>query len=214
MAIRSHLRWLAGTGLSGLVVFAAVAFMALMEIEVNGPIYRKISLSQDLVSDYIPPSESLLQVALICNMMTDTSDPAELQRYIDRLRTAQHDFEARHVDYMHRVPEGPLKDMMRGTAYQTAEEYLQIAQQSFIPLVLKGDHDEARKVALERMKPVYEKHATAVDQIVEVANREARDGEALAARNVRLYTGIMVAVGLGVLLAGGIVFIYNRTRHF
>jgi signal transduction histidine kinase len=204
LAIRSHLLWLAATGLVGLVVFAAVAFMALMEIEVNGPIYRKISLSQDLVSDYVPPSESLLQAALICNVMTDTSDPAELRRYIDRLQVAQHDLEARHIDYMRRVPEGPLKDMMRGTAYQTAEEYFQIAQQSLIPLVLKGDHAAAQKVVVERMKPVYEKHATAVEQIVDTANREARDGEALAARNVRLYTGVMAAVGLGILLAGGL----------
>jgi tetrahydromethanopterin S-methyltransferase subunit F len=114
---------------------------------------------------------------------------------------------------MHRVPEGPLKDMMRGTAYKTAEEYFQIAQQSFIPLLLKGDHAEARKVAIERMKPVYEEHATAVDQIVDVANREARDGEALAARNVRLYTGVMVAVGLGVLLVGGL-FSFSIARAF
>ena len=178
--------------------------MALMEIEVNGPIYRNISLSQDLVSDYVPPSESLLQVALICNMMTDTSDPSEIRRYIDRLRAAQHEFESRHVDYMHRVPEGDLKDMMRGTAYQTAEEYFQIAEQSFIPLILKGDHAEAQKVALKRMKPVYEKHAIAVEQIVAVATQEARDGETLAARNVRRYTVVMVAVGLGVLLAGGL----------
>ena len=204
MAIRSHLRWLAGTGLAGLVVFAAVAFTALMQIAVNGPIYRKISLSQDLVSDYVPPSESLLQAALICNMIIDTSDPSEQRRYIDRLRAAQHDFESRHIAYMYRVPEGRLKDMMRGTAYQTAEEYFQIAQQSFIPLVLKGDHAEAQKVALERMKPIYEKHATAVEQIVAVATQEARDGEALAARNVRQYTVVMVAVGLGVLLAGGL----------
>lgn len=178
--------------------------MALMQIEVNGPIYRKISLSQDLISDYVPPSESLLQAALICNMMTETSDPDVLRHYIDQLRTAQHDFESRHVDYMRRVPEGPLKDMMRGTAYQTAEEYFRIAQQSFIPMVLKGDHAEAQTVAVERMKPIYEKHATAVEQIVEVAKREARKGEALAARNVRLYTGVMLAVGLGVLLAGGL----------
>ena len=182
-----------------------------MQIEVNGPIYRKISLSQDLVSDYVPPSESLLQSALICNMMTSTSDPAELRRYIERLRTAQHDFEARHNDYMRRVPEGPLKDMMRGTAYRTAEQYFQVAQQSFIPLVLKGDRAEAQKVAVEHMQPVYEKHATAVEQIVGVANREARDGEALAARNVRLYTGVMVAVGLGVLLAGGL-FSFTMAR--
>jgi signal transduction histidine kinase len=203
LAIRSHLRWLVGTGLSGLVIFAAVAFTALMEIEVNGPIYRRISLSQDLVSDYVPPSESLLQVAVICSMMTDTSDPAELQRYIDRFRTAQHQFEAQHIEYMHRVPEGPLKDLMRGTAYQAAEEYFQIAQQSFIPLVVTGDLIEARNVALTRMRPVYEKHAVAVEQIVAIATQEARDGEALAARNVRLYTGVLVAVGVGVLLAGG-----------
>lgn len=205
LAIRSHLRWLAGTGLAGLVIFAAVAFMALMQIEVNGPIYRRISLGQDLVSDYVPPSESLLQAALICNMMTEASDPADLQRYIDRFRTAQQQFEAQHAKYMQRVPEGQLKDMMRGTAYQTAEEYFQIAQQDFIPLVLAGDRTEARKVAFARMRPVYEKHATAVDQIVAVATKEARDGEAQAARSVRLYTGVLIAVGVGVLSAGGLL---------
>ena len=44
--IHSNLRWLSATGLCGLVIFAAVAFAALLQIEVNGPIYQRISLAK------------------------------------------------------------------------------------------------------------------------------------------------------------------------
>jgi hypothetical protein len=205
MKIRSNLRWFTATGLCGLAIFAAVAFMVLLRIEVNGPVYQRISLSTDLVSDYVPPSESLLQVALICSMMNETSDPAELQRYLGLFRAAEKDLEQQHAVYMRRVPEGKLKDMMRGTAYETAEQYFQIAQQEFIPLAMQGDHEKAQKVLVSTMKPLYERHAAAVDQIVEVANEEARSGEALAAKIVHFYTEVMVAVGLLILIAGGVL---------
>ncbi len=203
MKIDSNLRWLSATGLCGLVIFAAVAFVALLQIEVNGPIYQRISLSNDLISDYVPPSESLLQVALICSMMGEPSDPAELQRYQNEFDAARENFEAKHADYMRRVPEGKLKDLMRGTAYQSAEQYFQIARQTYIPLILQGNHEDAQSVLLSRLKPLYDSHAAAVDEIVGVAGQQARDGEALAARNVRLYTGIMAAFGALILLVGG-----------
>ena len=203
LKIHSNLRWLSATGLCGLVVFAAVAFAALLEIEVNGPIYQRISLSKDLIAAYVPPSESLLQAALICGMMREASDPAELQRYENQFEAARKDFETQHADYIQRVPDGKLKDLMRGTAYQSAEQYFQIARQAYIPLILRGDHEEAQKVLLSRLKPLYDKHAAAVEEIVGVASEQALDGEALAARNVRLYTGIMAAFGVLILLVGG-----------
>jgi signal transduction histidine kinase len=201
--IHSNLRWLSATGLCGLVLFAAVAFAALLQIEVNGPIYQRISLSKDLISVYVPPSESLLQAALICGMMGEASDPAELQRYENQFDAAREDFETQHADYMRRVPEGKLKALMSGTAYQSAEQYFQIARQTYIPLIMRGDHEEAQKVLLSRLKPLYDRHAAAVDEIVGVASQQAFDGEALAARNVRFYTGIMAAVGALILLIGG-----------
>ena len=207
MPIRSHLRLLVAARLSGLLIFAAVAFMALIQIEVNGPIYQRISLSQNVVSDYVPPSESLLQAALICNMMENATDQAQLRRYVDQFQEAQHAFETQFANYGRRMPEGKLKDLMRGTAYTSAEQYLQIAQDSFIPLVLMGDHQGAQQVLISRMKPLYEQHAAAVDEIVEVASHEARDGEILAAREVRRYTVMMVAVGLAVLFIGGFLSI-------
>ena len=55
------------------------------------------------------------------------------------------------------------------------------------------------------MKPIYEKHTSAVDQIVEVGNQEAQSGEALAAKTVRFYTEVMAGVGLLIVLAGGML---------
>jgi signal transduction histidine kinase len=207
MKIGSNLRWLSATGLCGLVIFAAVAFAALLQIEVNGPIYQRISLNKDLISDYVPPSESILQAALICSMMAETSDLTEIQRYINQFDTARKSFETTFADYMRRVPEGKLKEMMRGTAHESAEQYFQTAQGTYIPLVVRGDRERAKEILQSRMKPLYDKHAAAVDQIVEVATRQAFDGEALAARNVRFYTGVMAGVGVLILISGGLLSI-------
>jgi signal transduction histidine kinase len=186
-------------------MFAAVSFLALTQIAVNGPIYQRISLSASLVSDYVPPSESLLPAALICNTMGESSDMAELRRYIDQLHTARKQFDGKYEEYMHRVPEGKLKDMMNGTAYLAAEQYFQVAEQDYVPLLLKGDREDAKNVLLSRMRPMYETHAAAVDRIVAVATQEARDGEVLAASKVRLYTSVMAGVGIVILLAGGLL---------
>jgi signal transduction histidine kinase len=204
LRIRSNLLWLTATGFWGLAVFAAVAFMVLSRIEVNGPVYQQISLSTDLVRDYVPPPESLLQAALVCSQISETSDPAERQRYLSLFRASEKDFEQKHADYMRRVPEGKLKEMMRGTAYETAEQYFQIAEREFIPLAMQGDREKAEQVLVSTMNPLYVKHAAAVDQIVETTNEEARSGEALAAKIVHFYTEVMVAVGLLILIAGGV----------
>jgi len=202
MTIRSNLRWLTAIGFGGLILFALMAFTTLRRIEVNGPLYEQITLSRDVVANYVPPSESLLQAALICNMMDDTSDPALLRSYRDMFQAARESFERQHAIYVRIMPEGPLKDMMMRTAYVTAEQYLQLAQQEYIPRILRNDHEEARAILLTGMNPLYARHVVAVDQIVELANQEARDGEVLAARKVRWYTGVMVGGGLAILIAG------------
>src|SRR5437588_9175285 len=127
MTIRSQLRWLALIGIFGLLVFAFVAFTALFQIEVNGPLYRTISLSSDLIADYVPPSESLLQPALICAKLATAPDPELRRRYAEQLNGFEREFNLQHAEYMRRVREGSLKTMMRGQAYETAQEYFQLS---------------------------------------------------------------------------------------
>jgi signal transduction histidine kinase len=203
VTIRRNLGWLTVTGLAGGGIFAAVAFAALFRIEINGPIYQRIALSKDIVSDYVPPSESLLPEALICVQMNLANDPAQREKYRSDFAAAREDLEKTYADYMRRMPEGPLKERMRGVAHQTAEEYFRIVDEAFIPLVEAGDHAGARDVFITRMKPLYERHAQAVQDIVTIAQNEARDGESLATRLVRYNTVLMIAVGLLALLACG-----------
>ncbi len=62
---------------------------------------------------------------------------------------------------MSRIPEGELKDMMRGEAHETALEYFELADQ-LAALVIANRVDEARALLTSKMNPLYDRHAAAV----------------------------------------------------
>src|SRR5215813_11164731 len=90
---RSSLRWLIATGFAGLLTLASVAYIALHQIKINGPIYQRISLSEDVVTDYVPPAESLLQAAVICSMISNESNASDLSQHIEMLAVTRVQFE-------------------------------------------------------------------------------------------------------------------------
>jgi len=192
--IRRQLSWLALIGTCGLLIFVAVSFTTLSQIEVNGPLYRNIRLSNRLIADYVPPSESLLEPALICTKIVEAPNETALRLYEANLRDFQRDYDVRYAHYLARVPEGPLKAMIRGEAHQTALEYFQYADQ-LIGLVDQNRSADARNLLLSTMNPLYDRHAAAVDQIVKRANQEATDTEALAAHKVHIFTIAMIVIG-------------------
>jgi signal transduction histidine kinase len=205
MQIRDQLRLLTVTGVLGLVTFAAVGFALLSRIEINGPVYDQIALSKAVVADYVPPSESLMGIALICTLMNETNEPAQVKRYQADFLAARLALERTYADYMNRVPQGTLRQLMSGEAHATAEEYLQIAERDFIPAVASGDHATASAVLNTTMRAIFERHVAAVGHIVDVANAEARNGEILANRVVRTNTQLIAAFGLVVLLATAVL---------
>ncbi len=87
--IRHQLRWLVFVGVCGLLIFAGVASTALLQIRVNSPLYKSISLSNNLIADYVPPSESLLEPALICTKLVDAPDQESRLNYEKSLKTFQ-----------------------------------------------------------------------------------------------------------------------------
>jgi len=202
MNIRHQLNWMAFIGIFGLLIFGAVAFTALFQVEVNGPLYRTISLSNNLIADYVPPSESLLQPARICAEITDAPDQESRLRYEAALKSFEVEYNRQYANYMARVPEGGLKGTMRGEAHDTALEYFRLADQ-VISLANQNHVDAARTLLVSTMNPLFDRHSAAVDQIVVRARAEARESEASAARSVRLYTAAMIALGLLVLITVG-----------
>lgn len=200
--IRQHLRWLVFIGTCGLLIFAGVASTALLQIRVNSPLYKTISLSNNLIADYVPPYESLMEPARLCGKLVDAPDQKSRQHYEQELKAFQLENEVKYADYMVHVPEGQLKDMMRGEARQTAQEYFKLADQ-LVALVNANRFDEAHALLTSTMNPLYTRHAAAVDQIVLRAKQEARAAEDLAASSVRIYTAAMVTIGLLILILEG-----------
>ncbi|MGD0734467.1 MAG: EAL domain-containing protein [Terracidiphilus sp.] len=201
-SIRYQLRWLVFIGTCGLLIFAGVASTALLQIRVNSPLYKTISLSNNLIADYVPPSESLLEPSLVCAKLVDAPDPQSRLLYQTELKAFQHDYDVKYADYMTRVPEGQLKEMMRGDAHETAQEYFKLADQ-LVALVNENRVDEARALLVSTMNPLYDRHAAAVDQIVLRAKQEAHAAEELAASSVGVYTAAMVTIGLLILFLEG-----------
>jgi len=170
--IRRQLGWLAVIGVCGLLIFASVSFITLFQIEVNGPLYKNIRLSNNLIADYVAPSESLLEPALLCTKLVDAPDQESRRFYEKNVGDFQQNYEVTYASYMARVPEGQLKAMMRGDAHETAQEYFKLAGR-LIALVEQNRQDEARRLLVVTMNPLYDRHAAAVDQIVIRAIRSA-----------------------------------------
>lgn len=200
--IRHQLRWLVFVGVCGLLIFAGVASTALLQIRVNSPLYKSISLSNNLIADYVPPSESLLEPALICTKLVDAPDQVSRLNYEKSLKTFQSEYDSKYASYMSRVPEGELKNMMRGEAHETALEYFKMADQ-LAAFVNANRVDEARALLTSKMSPLYDRHAAAVHKIVVRASMEARAAEDLAAHSVNVYTAAMVTIGLLIMILQG-----------
>jgi PAS domain S-box-containing protein len=195
ITIRRQLRWLAFIGVCGLLIFAGVSFTTLSRIDVNGPLYRHIRLSNHLVANYVPPSQSMLEPALVCTKLVEIHDPVSVQLAEKSLKEFELDYKNRYSQVMEVLPEGPLRNMIQGEAHETALQYFRLADH-LADLVNENRYDEAHQYLIEAMNPLYDRHAAAVNQIVRRADDEAHATEAQATRDVSIYTTSMVGIGL------------------
>jgi len=127
--ICQDLRCLVLIGTFGLLIFAGVASTALLQIRVNSPLYKSISLSNNLIADYVPPWQSLLEPAVLCSKLVNAPNGESRMRYEKRLEEFEREYDAKYSSYMERIPDGELKELTRGEAHRTAEEYFKLAGQ-------------------------------------------------------------------------------------
>lgn len=164
MKVSTKLWVLVGTTVGGLLIFTVLALSTLRSVAVNSDLYKRIALGNSVVSDYIPPPQSMLEPRGLILLMAD--DPGNAEKYAQDLKTLRKQLEDGHADYMKTVPAGKLRDAMSGEAYTAAEQLFDIAETEYFPLIVQGKVAEARELQHTRMEPIYNRHAAAVDVIV------------------------------------------------
>jgi methyl-accepting chemotaxis protein len=194
---------LAGTAVGGLLIFTAVALATIATVGINSDLYKRITLGNSVVADYVPPSQSMLEPQLLLLRMSD--DPQHADRYVQRLKALRKDLEDGHATYLRQVPAGSLRNAISGEAFATAEQLFDVAERDYIPLILSGKADEARHVRVTQMDVLYDRHAAAVDEVVRLAGENVKANEQdvaslVASRSEGLVGfGVILAVAVGLL---------------
>jgi hypothetical protein len=90
LTLKTKLIVLASLFVTGMAVFALVAFMALSELKIGGSLYSQIRTGVDIGSDFEPAAGHLMGVRLhILEASLDAKDPALLRGDIQQVEEAQ-----------------------------------------------------------------------------------------------------------------------------
>ncbi|MES1982704.1 MAG: methyl-accepting chemotaxis protein [Pseudomonadota bacterium] len=200
---------------SGLIIFGGWSFKTLNDLKVNGPLYQQIIQGKDLVADILPPPEYILESYLVVLQLTGEADPAEQKKLIDKLQTLRADYNARHEFWLKENLSGELKNVFLKQAHEPAVAFYELVFDKLIPAVQSNDKDAVNAV-IAHIKPIYETHRKAIDQVVQITNKRGMAEEATATDRIwsatMLLAIVLVAsISAGVAVAAAIIRGINRS---
>jgi methyl-accepting chemotaxis protein len=211
-SIRTRLTLLVGLFIAGFVGFGAVAYHTLDTLKVNGPFYRRIVQGKDVIADVLPPPKYIIESYLVTLQMLETGDQERRHRLAQRFAALKAEYENRQTFWERDLSEGKLKTLMTSTSDAPAMEFYRVAESQFIPAVLAGNDAKARHVARSTLRPLYDRHRAAIDQVVKLATERTRDDEQSTRALVYQRMALLVTFG-ALLLLGVSLFTWANTRQ-
>ena len=200
LKINWKLRLLIGMALLALVVFGWVAFSTLRIVEVNGPLYKNIKTTTDLDGDLAPAPLNLMNARLAIYRAMAEQDPEKRMKEVENLREAEKAFNAMFEEDVKGLPDGAIKDQMRGAFHESAMEYYRMVDQKLVPALEKGDMRQAEAVRQE-LVPIAQKNLAALKDLMKTEQDQTAQYEKQAEETVGSRTWILLAVGIGAAVA-------------
>ncbi len=201
LAIHRKVLAMGGLFLIAFVIFVSFSLNTFNTVKVRGPYYAAIVQSKDLIADILPPPEYLIESYLNILELAYEKDATQLPRLIEKSQSLRKDFTTRHDFWLVDLPEGEIKNLLMQNAYSPGMEMLKLRDDSFIPLIQKGDTAGARKLAQGELKAKYQEHRAAIDRIVSLSNEKYLADEKAADIIITRRTWMLAGLGVGVVLA-------------
>lgn len=180
LGVRAKLTLLAATALLSLAVVAGLAWTTIRTVQVNGPLYRQISLSEELLADVLPPPAYIIESYLVTHQMADVP-PAERERLAARAAVLRQEYEERTAFWADSLSDPRLKRLLAGGAHAAAREFFDLRDERFVPALRAGRHDEAKRILVGPLEAAYSRHRANIDSVVTLAREQSGRLEAAAA---------------------------------
>ncbi len=195
LSIQTKLTLLSALFVTGMVVFGVVALVALNEVKIGSILYSQIHQGANISADYEPASGHLLSARqLVYQMMYEVNDKGQLDHDLQQFQQVAKRFQDTHDTFSKSITDPRLIELLQ-KAYEPGRQYLDVATNKLIPLLLAGKRDEADTVRAE-MKPLFVAHDVATKAFTEASDAQLAMVEKTAASTVASRTYLMVAVAL------------------
>ncbi len=185
MTIKFRLTILVTLFLVGFLFFAGLVFSTFQTYKINGSVYKDLVLGKDLVADFLPPPEYIIESHLLAHQMATITDRNGLQQLVEHSRRLKREYEDRHAFWEKELPSGSFKKAATSDCYRPAMEYFRILEEQFIPAVETGNREKSRGLVEGELDRRFREHQQAIEQVIQLANERNAEIEANAAHSVR-----------------------------
>lgn len=210
-----------------LSVLSAVGFSVFQRVKVNGPEYRKIADTKDLIADVVPPPANLLEVHYVASQML-RGDAEQFKVYLSDVTKLEKQYNDRVAYWTKNLSDPTLSKPFLTDSTATAAEYFKVFNAEFVPKMKKAyenewaptekqpdafvlQPNEAEDTFANKLNGIYDRHRSAIDQTVEVAFTKQQaleaDTKTEVSRNLSLLA-LLALVGAG--LSGLLGFLVAR----
>ena len=202
MSLSRKLYLLIGAFMVGFCVFAAVTYLTVSKVKVDGDLDRHIGQKEDLIVDSAAPPLFVLRPYLLAQIMTNAPTMDAYQAAKGRFHATEKQFQERR-DYWSTITlEGDLNEQLKASNKQ-AEEIFTIINDEIIAALDKGDRDAATKTLSAKLDPVFQAHRVAMDKIVDQAVKELNIDKAEVVSEVSQANWLLFAIGASCMIAVG-----------
>ena len=167
MAIGGSVRLFGAVAGAVFLLNAGLAFTALGQLRVGGPVYNTVSSGKDLIADILPPPEYVIEAYLEATLARD--DPAFQPQRRSKLQQLHHDFDDRRA-YWAGADLPALLRVDLGAATSAATPFWTAIEANLLPALERGDRVAAQE-AYRTTQAAYAVHRAAIDHLVEGRQR-------------------------------------------
>jgi methyl-accepting chemotaxis protein len=189
----------------GFSAYGLFAYNQQNTVKVNGPIYTQIVQGKDVIADILPPPEYIIESYLTTLELCDAQDKASIDKLIEYGNKLKKDFDDRHEYWSKDLADGDLKTVLLKDSYTPAVEFYEIRDKKFIPAILKGDKEAAKKIVQDELRPKYMLHREKIDKVVNMATEWAQTNESHAANVIASGHHWLLFISISVVVASVLI---------
>jgi len=174
----------------------ATSYFVTNNIKIKGKHYDEIILSKDLIADILPPPEYIIETKLVTHLMIEAT-PAELPALKEKLTSLQKEYNDRQDYWQKSTLKEEAKQLILQKSMKPAKEFFEVANGEFLDAINAGDKEKATEISIKKLKPLYESHRKAIDELVLLASDYVVEDENEANSMLQNGTATMTLVGMG-----------------